>query len=206
MARGNLPDHAVDLLAQVASRSVDPSAARTADDLFDLVVGRLRRVRRVAVFDVFEADPNSPMRRQALVDLIEEQFRLDPRFRDQVAELLGPVAEEPPPPRPAGRGVPLVAAVLAGAGLLVGAVALFLTSAGDPPPDGRTPCGQFWALPEPQQRDLLRRAFRSRGEPLRAEEPYAVAAVLYACGQDPERTVDQVIEPAGQPPGSTGRR
>ncbi|MGQ0836981.1 hypothetical protein [Actinokineospora sp.] len=203
MSYPTLAEHVADILAKLITRTIDGPHARAADTLFDAIIGRLRRIRMAGVFDVFEADPLSPARRRGLVDLLNQQFLVDPRFRDAVAELVEAtvpappraLVERPPAAEPPRRRVWLgVAAMVAALGLVIGGRAGYLALTEPPPLGGSTPCRTFWALGEPEQRAILERVYRARNQPVRAQEPYIVAAVLYGCGQNPDRTVDQVVD------------
>ncbi|GLZ43696.1 hypothetical protein [Actinokineospora sp. NBRC 105648] len=194
-----LAEHVVDVLTRLVTRTVDGPHRRNADTLYDAVIGRLRRTRNAEAFDLFEADPHSAYRRQTLVDLLNHQFANDPVFRDTVAALVKPAAghREPNRNRPSPRKLALWAggAVLL-VGLAIGARALYVNLSAEPELDGTTQCRTFFALTEPEQRTLLVRAYHDRGQERRQDEPYIVASVLYACGQNPESTVNQIIENA----------
>ncbi|RLK59653.1 hypothetical protein [Actinokineospora cianjurensis] len=200
MSQPILAEHVVDILAGLVTNRVDGASKRAADTLADAVVGRLRRIRRASAFDLFETDPHASAHRQTLVDLLNTEFATDAAFRDAVAGLATAAGAPPVRVPEAKRDHRPQKRVLLGAGAAVAAIALALggralylelTEAAEP--DGTTPCRTFWALKEPEQRGLLVRAYEKHGEMRRTDDPYLVARVLYACGQNPENTVDQII-------------
>ncbi|MBM7771635.1 hypothetical protein JOD54_001839 [Actinokineospora baliensis] len=206
MSQPILAEHVADILARLVTHRVDGADRRAADTLLDAVVGRLRRIRRASAFEVFEADPNAPAHRRTLVDLLNHEFATDVGFRDAVASLAAaagapPVPEKVAPrdPRPSKRVLIGAGAAVAAIALVLGGRALFLALAEEAELDGTTPCRTFWALQEPEQRDLLARAYEKRGETRRADEPYIVARTLYACGQNPESTVDDILSASAMP-------
>ncbi|PPK70485.1 hypothetical protein V5P93_000635 [Actinokineospora auranticolor] len=201
-----LADQVVDILADLASNTLSGNQKRAADVLFDAVLGRLRRIRLAAAFDVFEADPTAPQPRSTLTTILNDQFARDPSFRDQVSNLAQAAGAAPQPPEeplPARYSPRVPKRVLMGAGaavlalaLVVGGRALFVELTEEPELDGTTPCRTFWTLKEPEQRGLLVRAYRGKGQERREDEPYIVASVLYACGQSPDSTVNDIIDAA----------
>ncbi|WP_026424743.1 hypothetical protein [Actinokineospora inagensis] len=205
MSQPILAEQVVDILAGLVTNRISGPRRRPADALFDAVVGRLRRIRRASAFDLFEADPHGPRQRRALVDLLAAEFADDPTFREGLAELVRSTGGSPdgtpapPDPKPQRR-------ILFGAGAAVlvlvlafGGRAIYLRMTEKPPLDGSTPCHTFWALTDTEQRDLMVRAYQNHGQHHRSDEPYIVASVLYACGQNPESTVDQIIDAAARP-------
>ncbi|GAA2969568.1 hypothetical protein [Actinokineospora diospyrosa] len=206
MSQPILAEHVVDILARLVTHRVDGADKRAADTLLDAVVGRLRRIRRAQAFDLFESDPSAPGHRRTLVDLLNHEFATDPGFRDAVAGLAsaaGAPAERGPAarkdPRPSKRVLLGAGAAVAAIALVLGGRALYLGVVEEAELDGTTPCRTFWALKEPEQRSLLARAYEKHGETRRADEPYIVARTLYACGQNPESTVDDIISATAMP-------
>ncbi|GAA3027121.1 hypothetical protein [Actinokineospora globicatena] len=200
MSQPLLAEHVVDILTRLVTHRVDGASRRAADTLSDAVIGRLRRIRRAAVFDLFEADPHAPGHRRTLVDLLNSEFAHDQGFREAVAGLAAaagaPAPQEEAPkrdPRPSKRVLLGAGAAVAAIALTLGGRALYLQISEAAELDGTTPCRTFWALKEPEQRGLLVRAYETHGQKRRTDDPYLVARVLYACGQNPENTVDQII-------------
>ncbi|WP_018682604.1 hypothetical protein [Actinokineospora enzanensis] len=206
MSKPILAEHVADILTRLACNGLDETRKRAADTLQDAVVGRLRRIRRAAVFDLFEADPAAERHRLAFVTVLDEQLTRDPGYRAAISDLARAAGaplivaafpdDDRPFPLPPKR-------ILLGAGaavlvlvLFFGGRALYTEMTDEPVRDGTTPCRTFWALKEPDQRSLLVRAYEERGQTRRSDDPYFVAAVLYACGQQPEDTVNQILDAA----------
>ncbi|MCG8917474.1 hypothetical protein L6E12_16945 [Actinokineospora sp. PR83] len=189
-----LTESVVDVLARLPT--IEGSDRRAADTLFHLVIGRLRHARATGTYDVFEADPQSPRRRAALAEVLDRQFSTDPAFRESVAALV-PAAEpgEPGAPRRARPTLRiLVAGTVAAVVLGIGGATLATTVLAEDPRDGTTPCRTFFILAEQEQRALLTEVHRAHGHPEEAQGMYAVASVLYNCGQHPDSTVGAIVD------------
>ncbi|MBC6447251.1 hypothetical protein [Actinokineospora xionganensis] len=202
MSFPTLAEHVVEILAQRARMTIDAPHHRAADTLFDAVIGRLRRTGTAGTFDLFAAEPDAPARRRPLVGVLNHQFRDDPQFRDLIAGMvratnIAPPAGSEPVDEPSGfnrrRMAVIVVSVLAATGLIIGGRVAYLHLTEEPQPDGNTSCRDFFAMHPDKQRALLEHVYRQRNEPLREHDPYIVASVLYGCGQNPERTVIQVV-------------
>ncbi|HVK20666.1 MAG TPA: hypothetical protein VM677_04845 [Actinokineospora sp.] len=201
MSFPTLAEHVVEVLAQLVARTIAGPRQRAADTLYDAVMGRLRRTGTAGTFDLFAADPAAPARRRPLVDVLNRQFKDDPAFRDLIAgmvratDITTPADEEPvqPPRFPARRIAVIAVGTLVAVGVAVGARAVYLNLTDKPLPDGTTSCRTFFAMPTVDQRSLIDRVYRARNEPQNEQDPYVVAKVLYGCGQNPERTVNDVL-------------
>ncbi|WP_157368284.1 hypothetical protein [Alloactinosynnema sp. L-07] len=199
MSFPTLAEHVVEVLAQLVARTITGQRQRAADTLYDAVIGRLRRTGTAGTFDLFAADPAAPARRRPLVDALNRQFKDDPGFRDLIAGMVRATDIGAPEPVdvaarfPARKVAIAVVGTLAAVGLAIGGRAVYLNLTDVPLPDGTTSCRTFFAMSTADQRSLLERIYRARNEPLREQDPYIVSAVLYGCGQNPERTVDDVI-------------
>ncbi|WP_156757590.1 hypothetical protein [Actinokineospora pegani] len=187
-----LADRVVDLLARLPR--MEGGDRRTADDVFAAVIARLAQSRRTATFDVFEADPTSPARRAALAQVLTTELETTPEFLATIQDLLPSRPHRPDRRTP---GLPVVAIGLAIGGLLAATAGLVTALATPPPLDGTAACRTFFGLEQDAQKAFLARVFQDRGEPARAKEPYIVASILYACGQRPESTVNQIIDASG---------
>ncbi|WP_424184124.1 hypothetical protein ACOBQX_19600 [Actinokineospora sp. G85] len=184
-----LADRVVDLLARLPQ--LEGANRRTADSVFAAVIAQLARSRRTATFDVFEADPTSPARRAALAQVLATELETAPEFLATIQDLLPGRSRRPDRQTP---GLPVVAIGLAIGGFLAATAGLVTALATPPALDGTAACRSFFALGQDEQQAFLTRVFQERGEPERAREPYIVASILYACGQNPERTITQVID------------
>ncbi len=198
MSKPTLAEQVVEILAR---RGADPPGGLgrwAADPLVDAVAGRLHQIRMARAFESFEADPRSEPNRRVLVELLGRQFEQDHGFRELVEGLVRARSGTPAAAEPStwtGRRVATAVAVVAVvAGLGLGAWAVTRALDDEPQRDGSTPCRTFWALTADEQRELLAAIYRGKGEERRAEEPYLVSRVLYACGQNPERTVGQIVD------------
>ncbi|WP_436493538.1 hypothetical protein [Actinokineospora sp. HUAS TT18] len=198
MSFPTLAEHVVEVLAQLGAGTITGPRRRAADTLFDAVIGRLRRTGTASTFDLFAADPAAPARRRPLVEILNRQFKDDPAFRDLIAgmvratDIAAPAPQEPARSVFPARKVAVAATgILVAAGIALGARALVLNLTEKPLPDGT--CRTFFAMTGEDQRSLLERVYHARNQPLMEGDPYIVSSVLYGCGQNPERTVNDVI-------------
>ncbi|MDQ3577837.1 MAG: hypothetical protein M3443_09610, partial [Actinomycetota bacterium] len=98
MSFSTLAEHVVNVLARLMTGRVHRSS--TSDMLVDAVVSRLRRVGALGAFDTFARDALSPHRRGALLEVLNDQFRRDPLFRDTITSLVAAVESPMTPLEP----------------------------------------------------------------------------------------------------------